>query len=97
MQGYYRRQLALCEDKLEERSVRDHEDDKEGEGKGDLLERLHHPKESQAKGLKNGEENHPEKKVLSQKYLISPAGTVLMGSAISKREVAYRQVFTFCT
>ena len=56
----YRRQLALGEDKLEEGSVRDHKDDKEGEGEGNLLEGLHNPKQSQTKGLKNGEENHPE-------------------------------------
>ena len=56
----YHVKLHFCEDKLEERSVGDHEDDKEGEGEGDLLEGLDNPKKSQTKGLKNCEENHPE-------------------------------------
>ena len=60
LKSNYRRKLALSEDELEKGSVRDHEDDKEGEGEGDLLERLDNPKQSETKGLKNGEENHPE-------------------------------------
>ena len=56
----YRGELFLGEDELEEVSVGDHKDDEEWEGEGDLLERLHNPKESQAKGLKNGEEDHPK-------------------------------------
>ena len=56
----YRGELLFGEDELEEVSVGDHKDDEEWEGEGDLLERLHNPQESKAKGLKNGEEDHPE-------------------------------------
>ena len=56
----YRGELLFGENELEKVSVGDHEDDEEGEGEGDLLERLNNPQESQAKGLKNGEEDHPK-------------------------------------
>ena len=61
----YRSQLALGEDELEEVSVRDHEDDEEGEGESNLLERLDDPEESETECLKNGEENHPENSMQS--------------------------------
>ena len=61
----YRSQLALGEDELEKVSVRDHEDDEEGEGESNLLERLDDPEESETECLKNGEENHPENSMQS--------------------------------
>ena len=79
MHWSHRGELLSGEDELKEVSVGDHEDDEEGEGEGDLLEGLDNPKQSETKGLKNGEENHPENALvrLNKKYHNEPSQNVL--------------------
>merc|ERR1719341_1252667 len=50
--------FTISEDELQEHSVRNHSNNKEGEGEGSWC-RLDNPKDDQSKTLEHGEEDHP--------------------------------------